>query len=100
MPDLTYRYRTQAIVEGMEDIRRAHNRIDDALDRLETFAESCLSEWAGDAQSQYYAHKTQWNNSVDAMRAIMTEKAIPALQRILENYHSAERINSQGWQEG
>lgn len=100
MADLTYKYSDKAIIEGMDAIRKAHNCIDKALDELEIYAESQMVHWTGSARDEYLAHKKQWDKDVDDMKTIMTGSAIPALDRILENYNLTERNNANSWRDG
>lgn len=105
MPD--YSYSDQAIIQGIEAIRRTHNNIDNALDQLEVYAKAQLDggKWEGQAKSEYYTHKTAWDQSVNNMKDILVggnghTGAISALKNSLENYQNTERINSQAWQTG
>src|SRR4051794_34299777 len=98
--DYTYKYSAQAIISGMDAIKSAHNQIDTALDNLERYAQSQLASWLGGAQEAYRVHKAGWDGNVNAMKDVMTNNAIPALNNILANYEHTEKINTNGWQTG
>jgi Proteins of 100 residues with WXG. len=100
MSEPLYKYDPQAIIDGMEDIRTAHNKIDTELDNLETYAEAHMASWDGGSKQAYWDHKTAWNGDVDDMKRVMVENAIPALNHILETYNTTERINTGMWQDG
>ena len=100
MPDMLYKYTDQAILDGISAIQKTHNNIDKDLDELESYATTQLDLWTGDARTGYLEHKQEWDKGVDKMKLIMTEQAIPALQRIVENYNLAERYNSKQWRDG
>lgn len=100
MSDALYKYNPAAIEQGVEAIRGTHNRIDNALDQLEAYAQGQLANWSGDARASYGEHKRNWDQAVDNMKDIMVLKAVPALQRILENYNRTERLNVSSWQQG
>lgn len=100
MSEITYKYSADAIISGMEAIKSAHNQIDTALDNLEVYAQSQLATWTGGAQDAYRTHKAEWDKGVDVMKDVMTNNAIPALNHILENYQTTERLNCNGWQSG
>ncbi|MGW0434737.1 WXG100 family type VII secretion target [Micromonospora sp. NPDC003197] len=100
MSQPTYRYDPESILQGMAAIKAAHNRIDDALDALERYADTQLQTWDGDTRQKYNEYKLRWDQSVTNMKDIMVNGAIPSLQRILDNYNHTERINASGWQQG
>ncbi len=100
MADQLYKYDPQAIIDGMDDIKAAHNKIDTELDDLENYAEGELVNWDGGSKQAYWDHKAKWNASVDDMKRIMVENAIPSLNHILETYNTTERINTGMWQDG
>src|SRR3954452_14085211 len=95
-----YKYRPGAIIEGIDDIRTAHNNIDTELDNLETYAEGQMIHWEGPSKEAYWVHKKDWNLKVDDMKRVMVESAIPSLNRILETYNTTERVNTGMWQDG
>jgi uncharacterized protein YukE len=95
-----YRYRPGAIIDGINDIRTAHNNIDTELDNLEIYAEGQMIHWDGPSREAYWNHKKEWNQRVDDMKDVMIHNAIPALNKILETYDTTERINTGMWQDG
>ncbi|MBB5874193.1 uncharacterized protein YukE [Allocatelliglobosispora scoriae] len=96
----TYSYSAEAIIAGITAIRNAHNKIDTALDQLESYSNGQLATWDGDARAMYTQYKLDWDGHVDKMKSIMTTNAIPSLERILDNYDLTERFNSRTWQDG
>lgn len=98
--DVTTQYSVDCLTEGMQVIMQTHNSIDQQLDALEGRAEANLVLWVGQAREQYLVHKAGWDHSVDEMKRIMTENAVPALDRILQNYQTTEQFNSSLWNNG
>ena len=85
----TYEVVLPTMHSAMEDVNTVAHSIKNLLDELETHCQSTLSQWTGDAQSEYNAAKTNWDNAAANIPAAVNAAAA-ALNDIADSYNAAE----------
>jgi WXG100 family type VII secretion target len=81
----------------LDDVARINQRINQALDELESNVERSLDAWESEeVKTLYQDTKRRWNQSAMQMNAFL-ETAQRTLLGVADNYGSTERANAGRW---
>jgi hypothetical protein len=58
-----------------------------------------MTDWYDKAKNQYKEHKAAWDAAVAEMNNILTAKAAPALNAMVDNVEQTERKHTMMWQQ-
>lgn len=83
----------------LDNMGQINTGIKTMLTDLESNVERSLSEWTGDAQTQYWDAKRQWNQAADKMPECL-QRARQAFGEIAQGYNGAERQGAEMWSSG
>lgn len=93
---MSYRFNFEVAQDTITLMNNVNGNINTALAELERFCATQLAEWTGDAQTEYEAAKTEWNNAAKAMGSALTQGQT-ALVRISGGYGNAEGSARSVW---
>ena len=84
------------IAEASQNVQRTYQSLQQKLDDLHSFLQPMVSEWTGEAASQYQAKQQQWTTAQTDLGNVLQ-----TIGRVLEethsSYQSTEQANMQAW---
>ncbi len=87
---------SQAMTQGIDDLRQAHTKLTENLGTLEGQLNSSLGQWEGDARSAYTEAKAKWDASAEHMGQVI-QKMNSVLGTIAQGYDDNERRIQGRW---
>lgn len=85
-----------SIEAAASDTDQIAGQIDGQLDDLHSYLAPLVATWSGQASENYQGLQRQWDQSAEALNAILKEMAV-AMRTANANYSSAEQANAGMW---
>lgn len=85
-----------AIETAASDTDQIANQIDGQLDDLKSYLAPLVASWGGQASENYQALQRKWDQSAEALNAILRDMA-RAMRAANANYTQAESANASMW---
>jgi early secretory antigenic target protein ESAT-6 len=82
-----------ALGEGATDAETIAARIEQQLADLRGYVKPLVSNWTGQASSNYQTLQNQWDTSATDLNAVLRQIAL-ALRQAGQNYQATENANS------
>ncbi|RZU53495.1 WXG100 family type VII secretion target [Krasilnikovia cinnamomea] len=92
----SYKFNFQVADYTLDGMDAINSKIHEALNNLETYAQSHLAEWTGAAQGSYAEAKVRWDAAADQMNVALAAGR-QALFNISDGYGTAEQRATQIW---
>jgi WXG100 family type VII secretion target len=85
------------IAEASQNVQRTYQSLQQKLDDLHNFLQPMVSEWTGEAATQYQQKQQQWTQAQTDLGNVLQ-----TIGRVLEETHSSyqqtEQANTSAWQ--
>lgn len=79
------------------DLKRQTDRIEEAIDELDSKVRTVKADWIGDAAEQYDERVREWRRNVEDMRKLLGHAQL-ALGDITDRYRRGDLQEANNWQ--
>jgi uncharacterized protein YukE len=94
---ITYAVDLGQVQQVYDDVNAKYQAVAKRLNDMNTNLQQYLQEWTGKDQQTYQGLWTKWSGEITDMNSIITTRALPALQQMMDNITTNEAKNTASW---